>query len=57
MNNLQGNNIDERIYSLESLGVNVVALVNKSLDISLDWSSNEITASFVCAVGAVFNNY
>lgn len=45
----------EKIYSLESLGVNVIALVNTSFHIDLEWSADEQTADFVCAVGAVFS--
>jgi len=44
----------EKIYSLESLGVNVISLVKRCLDINLDWSGHEHTADFVSAVGAVF---
>ena len=44
----------ERIYSLESLGVNVISLVKKCFNIDLDWNSDVITADFVSAVGAVF---
>lgn len=44
----------ERIYSLESLGVNVISLVKRCFDIDLTWSGSEYAADFVSAVGAVF---
>ncbi len=47
---------DKLIYSLESMGVNVIALVKKSFDIDLEWNSDEQFADFVDAVGAVFLN-
>lgn len=40
---------EELIYSLESLGVNVVALTESALSLTLDWNDMH----FVCAVGAV----
>jgi predicted metal-binding protein len=49
-------NPSQQIYSLESLGVNVAALVNRCFDIHLEWSSSQQTADFVCAVGAAFLN-
>ena len=42
------------IYSLESLGTNLITLVKKCFDINLEWSSDEQYADFVCAIGAVF---
>jgi len=42
------------IYSLESLGTNLITLVKTCFGIDLEWSSNEQHADFVCAVGAVF---
>jgi len=47
-------NPTKQIYSLESLGVNVVALVKRCFDINLEWTDAERTADHVCAVGAVF---
>ena len=44
----------KQIYSLESLGVNVIGLVNTCFAIDLEWSADEHTAQFVCAIGAVF---
>jgi len=44
----------ERIYSLESLGINVISFVKKCFNIDLDWNSDVYTADFVSAVGAVF---
>ena len=45
---------DKRIYSLESLGVNVTALVKKCFDLDFEWTVDEHAADFVCGVGAVF---
>ena len=45
---------DRVIYSLESLGVNVVGLMTKCFNIDLEWSSDGEYADFVSAVGAVF---
>lgn len=45
---------DERIYSLESLGVNVAGLCKKVFDLDLEWSSDGRPAEHVCAVGAAF---
>lgn len=45
---------DKRIFSLESLGVNLMKLAKRSFGISLEWSSSSHTAHFVCAMGAVF---
>ena len=47
-------NPHERIYSLESLGVNVVALVQDNFDFQLEWSDGSRDADYVSAVGAVF---
>lgn len=44
----------ERIYSLESLGVNLLSLVNHCFNIDLEWSTADHSADFVCAIGAVF---
>ena len=43
-----------RVYSLESLGANVTALVRTCFNLDFEWSADENTADFVCAVGAVF---
>jgi predicted metal-binding protein len=45
---------EKRIYSLESLGVNVISLLKNAFDLDLEWDSNGEIASYVCAVGAVF---
>ncbi|BCS97637.1 hypothetical protein DSLASN_32690 [Desulfoluna limicola] len=45
---------DQRIFSLESLGVNLMELAKRCFGISLEWSSDSHTAHFVCAMGAVF---
>ena len=50
----QCSNPDKMIYSLESLGTNLITLVKKCFNIDLEWSSNEQYADFVCAIGAVF---
>ena len=44
------------IYSLESMGVNIVALSEKALDLRLEWSGGSCTAEHVIAIGAVFND-
>ncbi|MGO8944160.1 MAG: DUF2284 domain-containing protein [Syntrophobacteraceae bacterium] len=44
----------ERIYSLESLGVNLISLAGEHLNIDLEWSSGANFADFVCAIGAAF---
>lgn len=45
---------DKRIYSLESLGVNVADLCRKAFDLDLEWASEGRVANHVCAVGAAF---
>jgi len=44
----------KKIYSIESLGVNVVSLTEKALGFKLEWSGCDSAADFVSAVGAVF---
>lgn len=44
----------EKIYSLESLGVNIIKLGKTCFNIDLEWSGQENLADFVCAFGAVF---
>jgi len=44
----------ERVFSLESLGINLVSLTGKCFNISLEWSSSDHFPPFVCAIGAVF---
>lgn len=46
--------MDERIYSLESLGVNVAALTKRACGIDLQWASGSRKAAFISAVGAAF---
>ncbi len=46
---------DKRVYSLESLGTNLISLARKSFNISLEWSGSGYFASFACAMGAVFS--
>ena len=50
----QCNNPERQIYSLESLGVNVVSLSEKELGIKLEWSQEGHKAGYVSALGAVF---
>ena len=45
---------DKRVYSLESLGVDVAALVGSCFDFDLEWSDDEKKPGRVCAVGAFF---
>ncbi len=45
---------DERIYSLESLGVNVIALARAACGIDIEWASGPRKTAFITAVGAVF---
>lgn len=44
----------EQIYSLESLGVDVIALVRQCFDLDLEWNRDEQTAQTISAVGAAF---
>ncbi len=44
----------KRIYSLESLGVNLTGLAKTCFNLDLEWSCKETFADFVCALGAVF---
>jgi predicted metal-binding protein len=44
----------KRIYSLESMGVNVVSLTEKAFNFKLEWSGCDSAADFVSAVGTVF---
>lgn len=45
---------ERKVYSLESLGVNVIPLVKRSFNLDLEWSEDGRSASFVSSVGAVF---
>jgi predicted metal-binding protein len=47
-------NPEERTYSLESLGVDVIGLLKKSFDLDLEWNTPEKNGNFVSAVGAAF---
>lgn len=47
-------NPQKRIYSLESLGVNVVDLARRCFNIELEWSSEGYMADFISTIGAVF---
>lgn len=46
---------EKRIYSLESLGVNVEALVKACFDFDLEWSGGKKGDGWICAVGALFS--
>jgi predicted metal-binding protein len=45
---------EEQLFSLESLGVNLSALVKRCFDFSLQWSNTDETPQYVCALGATF---
>jgi len=45
----------ERIFSLESTGVNVVELLRTCFDLDLEWTAAGCIPDFVCSVGAVFD--
>lgn len=45
---------EERIFSLESTGVDVADLVRACFGFELEWTRRESRPEFVCAVGAVF---
>ena len=47
---------DKKIYSLESLGVNLIALTKRCFGFDLEWSVNDHAADFVCSLGAIFMN-
>ena len=47
-------NPQRRIYSLESMGVNVVDLARRCFNIELEWSSEGYIADFISTIGAVF---
>lgn len=47
-------NPDKRIYSLESLGVNLASLIKKCFHFELDWGAKGHMTNFVCSTGAVF---
>ena len=46
-------NPDERIFSLEAMGVNVDALLKKSFGFGLEWTRGDEKASYLCVPGAV----
>jgi predicted metal-binding protein len=47
---------ENRVYSLESLGVNIAALTKRCFGFDLSWNAQEQVNNFVCSVGAVFCN-
>lgn len=47
---------NKRIYSLESLGVNLTALTQQCFGFELEWSASDHTSDFVCSLGAIFFN-
>jgi predicted metal-binding protein len=44
----------KRLYSLESLGVNVVSLSERALNLRLEWSDDAHAAHYISAIGAIF---
>ncbi len=46
---------EERIFSLESMGVDVDSLLKKCFGFGLEWSKAERPASYLCVPGAVFH--
>lgn len=44
----------KRIYSLESMGVNLITLSEQAFGIPLEWSTSDSSADYVAAIGAVF---
>lgn len=44
----------KRIYSLESMGVNLITLSEQAFGIPLEWSTGDSSADYVAAIGAVF---
>lgn len=49
-------NPDKKIYSLESLGVNLTSLTKQCFGFDLEWSVNGQAADFICSLGAIFMN-
>lgn len=47
---------NDKIFSLESLGVNLTALTQRCFGFDLEWSANDYTSDFVCSLGAIFLN-
>ena len=47
---------NKKIYSLESLGVNLTALTKRCFGFDFKWSANDHASDFVCSLGAVFTN-
>ncbi len=45
---------EKMIYSLESLGINLISLAHKGLNLQLEWNGNDCSADFVCVIGAIF---
>jgi predicted metal-binding protein len=50
------NKPNKKIYSLESLGVNLTTLTKSCFGFDLEWSVNDQESDFVCALGAIFLN-
>ncbi len=50
------NKPSKKIYSLESLGINLTSLTSRCFGFDLEWSVNEQASDFVCSLGAVFTN-
>ena len=47
---------NKKVYSLESIGVNLTTLTKSCFGFELEWSADEQTSDFVCSLGAVFVN-
>ena len=45
---------DKKIYSLESLGVNLTGLMRTCFDIKLEWCADDQSIDFICSIGAAF---
>ena len=48
---------ERKIYSLESLGVNLTSLTKRCFRFDLEWSATDHASDFVCSLGAVFMHY
>jgi predicted metal-binding protein len=47
---------NKKVFSLESLGVNLTTLTKSCFGFDLEWSATEQASDFVCSLGAVFFN-
>lgn len=46
---------DKRIFSLESMGINLISLARDAFELTLDWSDGTCPEGTVMAIGAVFS--